>query len=256
MARGAARAAVATMLLGAACGAAAAQAQSDAGPGPAQEIFRLTNQDRAAQGLTPLTWNDALARAAERHAERMAEEPTLEHQYPGEADLLTRAAAAGAHFEVIAENIAMAPSAEAVERAWMHSTPHRKNILDPRLNALGVAVVERGGTLYAVEDFAEANAALSAEQAAQKVRALLRAEDVDASMPAAAAEEACREWSGMPQGTSARAVIRFETPDLSRLPGQVEQQIRAGKYARAAVGACASPAGEAFTTYRVAILFY
>jgi hypothetical protein len=230
----------------------AAGAQSD----PAHEIFQLTNQDRQAQGLPALQWNDALARAAGAHAQLMAQEPALEHQYPGEPDLLARAAAAGAHFDVIAENIALAPSPQDVEHAWMHSTPHRTNILDPRMNALGVAVVERGGTLYAVEDFAQASQELSVAQVEQRVRGLLRAQNIDASLPAGAAEQACRMWRGMPQGTGARAVMRFETPDLSRIPPQVEQQIQSGHFTRAAVGACAAPASEQFTTYRVTILMY
>lgn len=229
-----------------------AQAQSDA----AHEIFALTNQDRQAQGLPALQWNGALAQAALAHARLMAQEPTLEHQYPGEPGLLARANAAGAHFDVIAENIALGPSPQDVERAWMHSTPHRTNILDPRMNALGVAVVERGGTLFAVEDFAQASQVLSPAQVEQRVRGLLRAQNIDASMPAGPAQQACRMWRGMPEGTNARAVVRFETPDLSRIPAQVEQQIESGHYTRAAVGACAAPAGETFTTYRVAMLLY
>lgn len=231
---------------------ASAQAQSDA----AHDIFALTNQDRQAQGLPALEWNDALARAAGAHARLMAQEPRLEHQYPGEPDLLARANAAGAHFDVIAENIALGPNPGAIERAWMHSTPHRTNILDPRMNALGVAVVYRDGTLFAVEDFAQASQALSLGQVEQRVRGLLRAQNIDASLPAAPAEQACRMWRGIPEGTTARAVVRFETPDLSRIPAQVEEQIENGHFARAAVGACATPAGENFTTYRVAILFY
>jgi hypothetical protein len=61
----------------------------------------------------------------------------------------------------------------------------------------------------------------------------------------------------MPEGTNARSVVRFETPDLSQLPAQVVQQIHSGDFRKAAVGACAPGARQAgFTTYRVAILFY
>lgn len=222
----------------------------------AQRIFALTNQDRVAQGLQTLAWNAALARSAEAHAEKMADEPTLSHDYPGEPGLLERAAQAGAHFQAIAENIASGWSAGQIENAWMHSTPHRKNILDPKLNALGVGVVRRGGKLYAVEDFAEADQALDAGQVERKVRVLLQAGGVDASMAAGPAEEACRMWRGIPPGSSAKSIVRFETPDLSRLPGQIAAAIRSAKFTKAAVGACAPPSGEDFTTYRVAILFY
>lgn len=231
-------------------------AGQDSAVSVARQIFNLSNEDRAADGLPPLKWNEALARSATAHAEKMTQEPTLSHDYPGEPNLLERAAQAGAHFQVIAENIASGWSAGQINNAWMHSQPHRKNILDPKLNALGVGVVEVQGKLYAVEDFAETAQALNAAQVEQKVRALLRAQGVDASLPSGPAEQACRMWRGIPKGTNARSVVRFETPNLTALPGQIVQAIQSAKFTRAAVGACAPPAGEDFTTYRVAILFY
>jgi hypothetical protein len=229
-----------------------AQAQDDA-----RRVFDLTNQDRQQQGLQPLRWDDALAAAAQAHAVRMTQQRTLSHQYPGEPELMERAASAGAHFRAIAENIAMAPSPESIENGWMHSLPHRTNIMDPKMDALGVAVVMQGGYLYAVEDFAESSEALSREQVERRVRELLRAQNVDASAPAGPAEQACSMERGAPQGTNARSIVRFATPDLSQLPSQVAQQIRGGDYKKAAVGACAPQLSQAdFTTYRVAILFY
>lgn len=222
-----------------------------------QQIFNLTNQDRQQHGLPALRWNEALARAAQSHADRMVQERNLSHQYPGEPDLMTRAANAGAHFQAVAENIATGPDPDAIENEWMHSPSHRANILDPRMNALGVAVVSRSGTLYAVEDFAESNEALSTSQIEQRVRELLHAQNIDASAAAGPAEQACAIGHGFPQGSNVRAIVRFETPDLKQLPSQVEQQIRAGNFKRAAVGACApTPGQQQFTTYRVAILFY
>jgi len=222
----------------------------------AQQIFALSNQDRTEQGLPALRWSAALARSALAHAEIMAQEPELSHDYAGEPGLVERAKLAGAHFQIIAENIARGWSAEQINNAWMHSPSHRENILDPKLNALGVAAVQRGAQLYAVEDFAETAQALSVRQVEERVRALLREDNVEASAPAGAAEQACRMWRGLPQGTTARAVVRFETSVLSQLPSAVVQEIRGKDFTRAAVGACAPPAGEDFTTYRVAILFY
>jgi hypothetical protein len=223
----------------------------------ARQILALTNQDRQEQGLAPLAWNDALAGAAQAHATIMAQEPQLSHQYPGEPSLMERAAAAGAHFRAIAENVAMAPNTDAVERVWMHSTPHRENILDPKMNALGVGVVERGGYLYAVEDFAQAQQALGREEVEARIRELLRAQNVDGSLAAGPAEEACAMEHGMPAGTGARSIARFETPDLGQLPSAVIEQIRSGGFTRAGVGACAPEKNNpAFTTYRVAVLLY
>ncbi len=234
----------------------AAHAQNDSGD-PARRIFELTNQDRVARGLPPLSWNASLATAAQTHAQWMAGEGTLSHQYPGEADLMTRASQAGAHFQAIAENIASAWSEDAVESAWMHSTPHRTNILDPHMNAIGVGVVERRGTFYAVEDFADASQQLSSLQIERKVGGLLRAEGIDPSVPPSAAELACSSNGGYPAGETGRLVIRFDTPDLTQLPGGVVMQIRGGNYHRASVAACSAGGTQgSFTTYRIAIVLY
>ena len=223
----------------------------------ARQIFALTNQDRQEQGLAALQWNDALAAAAQVHAERMAREGTLSHQFAGEPPLMQRAAQAGAHFEAIAENVAMAPDPEAVEQAWMHSTPHRTNILDPKMNTLGIGVAERGGYLYAVEDFAEATRALSQQQVERSVQQMLRGLGIDPSLPATQAEQACAMQHGVPPGPTPRLIMRYQTPDLQQLQAQLRQQVHAGTYTRAAVGTCApiGPQGT-FTVYRVAVLLY
>jgi hypothetical protein len=231
-----------------------ASAQS---PEDARRIFDFTNQDRQQQGLQPLRWDAALAAAAQAHAERMVRQRALSHQYDGEPALMDRAASAGAHFRAIAENIAMGPNPQGIEHQWMHSTPHRTNILDPKMDALGVAVAQQGGYLYAVEDFAQSSETLTREQVEHRVQDLLRAQNVDPSASAGPAEQACSMSRGMPEGSNARSVVRFETPDLSQLPAQVAQQIRSGDFKKAAVGACAPGTSQAsFTTYRVAILFY
>ncbi len=221
-------------------------------------IFELTNQDRTAQGLQPLRWDQSLAAAAAVHLDKMKDERTLSHQYPGEPDLQARAAQAGAHFQAIAENIAVGPNPEGIERQWMTSVPHRQNILDPQMNAIGIAVVEKNGYLYAVEDFANANQVLTPDQVEQKVGELLRQQKIDPSAPHKIGEEACAMQNGVPpdaaQAGPVKGVMRFQTPDLSRLPDQVAQQLSSGTFTRAAVGACSSEG--TFTTYRVAVVLY
>lgn len=220
----------------------------------ARHIFELTNRDRAALGLQPLRWSAPLAHAALGHAERMATERYLMHQYAGEASVGDRAERAGASFEAIAENIATGYSDEQIEQEWMHSTPHRRNILDPQMNALGVGIVARGGVLYAVEDFAEASEALSPKQVERRVGDLLREQGIDPSVARGSAAEACVSPSGFPRGS--RLVIRFDTGDVSRLPTQIVQQIRSGQYSRASVAECSGGKQGFFATYKVAIVLY
>jgi uncharacterized protein YkwD len=120
----------------------------------ALQLMRAMNADRARHGLGPLKWDPALARAAQDHANRMVWQPELSHQYEGEPNLITRAGQAGAHFRVVAENIAIGRTPRGVEVEWMNSSPYRRNILDARLKAIGIGVVERDGNLWMVADFA------------------------------------------------------------------------------------------------------
>lgn len=221
--------------------------------GNARHIAELANSDRAAHGLPALRWDGSLAEAAQAHAERMAAEDYLSHQYPGEAEVGARAARAGTHFREIAENIATGYSDEQVEREWMHSAPHRKNILDPDLNAIGVAVVARGNVLYVAEDFANASEALSPRQVEHKVGGLLLQEGVNPSMARSAAALTCSSRAYPP---GARLAMRFDTGDLSQLPTQVTAQIRRGDYQKASVAACSGGKQGNFTTYMVAVVLY
>lgn len=230
-------------------------AQEDSGN--SRHIFELTNHDRVARGLEALRWDASLATAAQAHAERMAGEGYLSHQYPGEDEVGARAARAGAHFQAIAENIATGPNGEAIESEWMNSAPHRRNILDPQMNAIGIGVVERHGTIYAVEDFANASEALSMPQVESRVGALLRRDGIDPSAPRESALQACMTSSGYPRGGTGKLVMRFDTPDLDQLPAQIEAQLRSGNYRKASVAAClGGPKQGSFTTYRVAIVLY
>lgn len=126
-----------------------------------QELFSMTNRDRAEAGLPKLEWNEWLAQAARKHAVEMARRNRLSHQFPGEPGLRDRVAATGIRFDASGENVALGPTTAGINRDWMLSPGHRANILDPNYNAVGVAVVRSGDELYAVTDFAHSVPALS-----------------------------------------------------------------------------------------------
>src|ERR1700691_1312245 len=205
-----------------------------------QQVMDLANADRAQQGLAPLKWDPALAQAAAEHAQLMAQQPALSHQYPGEPDLVARTAAAGAHFRSIAENVALAPTPQALEQEWMHSAPHRANILNPTMNSIGIGLVRRGGNYYAVEDFADGVAGLGPEQIEQKIAGLLQQKGLQSAGLTQDARQTCEMEHGSAGGSAPRFIMRWEGTDLSRLPQVLEQRIASGKFQKAAVGACDS----------------
>jgi len=220
-----------------------------------RQLFEALNRERSAQGLSALRWDASLFKAARLHALRMADLNMLEHQLPSESNLEGRLAEAGAHFSVIAENIAIGPNPQSIHNGWMDSPGHRKNILDPRLTSVGIAAVHGPGGLFAVQDFSQLVPELSAEQQEQKIISLLAAQGFRSSTVAEAARKTCESDSGF-AGTSAKSMVRFEATDLSKLPEQLERRIRSAPYSRAEVGACRANGPPGFTHYRIAVLFF
>jgi uncharacterized protein YkwD len=217
-------------------------------------LLDAANRDRAAHGLHPLQWDAALANAARLHAEQMAQRNTLSHQFPGEAPMQERAMQAGARFSLIAENVAEGPTAAGLHTQWMNSPPHRANLLDKELNAVGIAVVQRGNILFAVEDFAFAVPSLSLDEQEHTVGAQLAAQGLNPVNITPEAHKACNRERQVAQRPM--AVLRYEVSDLSRLPDEVLQQVQSGKFHSAAVGACQPREGSDFAGYRIAILLF
>jgi Cysteine-rich secretory protein family len=224
--------------------------------GTEQTLLQLANRDRAAQGLAPLKWSASLAEAARDHALRLAQQNTLSHQLPGEAGLADRATRTGARFSSIAENVAEGPSAERIHELWMHSAPHRANLLDAQLDSMGVAIADRNGTLFAVEDFSLAVDDVSIHQQERLVEGQLQKLGLRLLAYADDARRSCVLDNGFAGSHRPSFVVHYATPDLQTLPGMLEQRIRTGKYHSAAVGACPSDGKFGFSSHRVAVLLF
>ena len=121
-----------------------------------QQLFQAINRERAANGLPPLKWDEALANAARQHAELMAEQKSLSHGFLGELSLPSRATRAGARFSWLSENVAAGPNPENISAQWMQSPNHRANLLDADMDTIGAGVAERNGVIFAVADFSKA----------------------------------------------------------------------------------------------------
>ncbi len=120
------------------------------------KLLESVNRTRKEQGLPALRWSNELAVAARKHAAVMAQHGSAEHGFPGEPTLASRAAQAGARFSWLSENVCQGARIEAIAAEFMSSPKHRANILDSDMDSLGIGVVERGGQLFAVEDFSKA----------------------------------------------------------------------------------------------------
>ena len=123
--------------------------------GAEHALFNSVNHERQAQGMSQLSWNAALATAAQRHAQEMARQNSVSHTLPGEPSLAGRATKAGARFSWISENVVQSTSAAGAHEQFMNSPNHRANILDGEMNSVGIGIAERHGQLVVVEDFAK-----------------------------------------------------------------------------------------------------
>jgi hypothetical protein len=186
----------------------------------------------------------------------MAARRSISHQYPGEPDLASRGRSAGGRFSLIAENVAEAETALEIHTAWMNSPGHRANILDGKLNAVGIRVVRRDGQLYAVQDFAHTVDALTLEEQEHTVASLVQAET---EIPVRTATDDARRTCAMSTGYAGRQpgfVMRFTAAELKGLPETLRAHLASGRFREAAVGACPLSGEQRFTAFSIAVMLY
>ena len=120
------------------------------------EMFRLVNQDRADNGVGPLRRNAQLDAVAETdgrgcapaqggRAQDMLFRDYFSHQIPGCGTVFDIEQAQGLQVTAAAENLAWLSdttdpvyAAQQLNDAYMHSTHHRENILNPRYTDIGL----------------------------------------------------------------------------------------------------------------------
>ena len=104
-----------------------------------KQVLTLVNQERAKQGLQPLSWNAKLAAVARAHSADMSARNYMSHTNPDGLSPFDRIKNSGISYTRAAENIAAGQrTPEAVMESWMNSDGHRQNILNPNLTELGV----------------------------------------------------------------------------------------------------------------------
>ncbi|MFC5863128.1 CAP domain-containing protein [Acidicapsa dinghuensis] len=225
----------------------------------ARWLFAQANASRAAAGVGTLAWDDALANAALQHCLRMAVEGPIEHRYTGEPGLTERAGSAGAHFSLIEENIAVGSYTSTIHQGWLDSQEHRLNLLSPRIDHVGIAVVASQGVLFADADYARSVAVLTPPQIEASFATLIRTFGASVSHDPSDARAACSLDDGLPVSIERRPryILRWQGPELNHLPQELSTLLSSKRYSSATVGNCAiDRSRERFTVYRMAVLLY
>lgn len=118
----------------------------------AQEVVRLVNEERAKQGLSPVSVDEAAVRACHVRAEEIIQ--VFTHDRPNGSNCFTALQEAGASYKGAGENIAKGQqSPERVMAAWMSSPGHYANIMKASFTKIGVGHIERGGVHYWTQFF-------------------------------------------------------------------------------------------------------
>lgn len=236
--------------------------------GREEQLFNLLNQERVRAGLPELQWKQGLADAARAHSDLLARHKKLSHQFTGEPELQQRAGKTGAHFDAVAENVAYAPTVLDLHNGLMHSPPHRANILNPEYNAVGIAIVERNGELYATQDFARVMAHLNEAQfrqavvaAFQKARAAQNERLIAVRSDPRLHDAACSRnlnakhvLRGLPGATD---LAIYTSSDPSQLPANMGSAAADGTLHRMNIGVCfQQDSATGFSKYWVVAAFY
>ena len=228
-----------------------------------KRLLDLANQERRKAGAPPLRWDADLARAAQKHAQTMADHGKISHHFSDEPELGGRLSETHAHYNAYAENVGSSGDPEEMNDAWMHSPGHRRNMLNPDYDIIGIGVVWRGSQMYAVQDFARAFGALSMDQFEHQTLDAISAVRKQYRLPAVSRIEsarlrtfacsASRPTLGVDVSRSASEVHLFSytTTTPAGLPGVVITALQDSGVRRAALGSCQITDDQGFTKYRV-----
>lgn len=117
-----------------------------------KQVVALVNEQRAANGLQPLTLSTALSNAARTKSQDMHDHHYFAHESPTYGSPFEMLTSFGISYRTAGENIAMGyATPEAVMNAWMNSSGHRANILNASYTQIGIGYVASGN--YWTQEF-------------------------------------------------------------------------------------------------------
>jgi len=122
-------------------------------------MLEMINRERTRAGLEPLVFDERIAAVAREHSRDMLRNRYFAHVSPTRGDLSARIARAGLADTArsFTENIAANRSLREAHEGLMNSPGHRKNIMDPLAERVGIGIVRRGDDILVTQDFARAN---------------------------------------------------------------------------------------------------
>jgi len=108
-----------------------------------EQVILQTNEQRAAQGLGGLTLSDELSQAALAKGQDMFADQYWSHTAPDGTEPWYFIEQSGYKYKVAGENLARDfMNTSDMVTAWMASPTHRANLLNPKFEEIGIAVID------------------------------------------------------------------------------------------------------------------
>jgi uncharacterized protein YkwD len=107
-------------------------------------MFDLLNKERENLGYQKLTIDENLTRVALKHSEDMFKRGYFSHYSPEGKDVGSRLGEKEVTYSIAGENLAFAPSVQRAHSGLMESEGHKRNILDPAFNKVGIGAIDGG----------------------------------------------------------------------------------------------------------------
>lgn len=109
----------------------------------------MVNKERLDRGLKPMKLNKKLNKLTQIKSEDMYINKYFSHNSPGYGSPFDLMKKYNVKYMMAAENIAKGQDTpEYVMESWMDSKGHRKNILNPRFEEMGISRDEYGGNIW------------------------------------------------------------------------------------------------------------
>ncbi|WP_047985240.1 CAP domain-containing protein [Ornithinibacillus californiensis] len=104
-----------------------------------EQVAQLVNQEREKNGLSPLKHRADIKAVAEKKAMDMINSNYFSHTSPNYGSPFDMLKTFGINYRTAGENIAKGQKTpQEVMNAWMNSSGHRANILNPNFDSIGV----------------------------------------------------------------------------------------------------------------------
>jgi len=109
-----------------------------------KRMLDLVNQERVANGLSPLQADPELTEVARKHSADMFARGYFAHDTPEGLSPFDRMREANVRFTTAGENLALAPTIPVAHSGLMNSPGHRANILRREFGRVGIGVLDGG----------------------------------------------------------------------------------------------------------------